>query len=98
MEYAPAQTREEIAVTLDKLASAVHRRRLAAPAIFLLETYKPLTSLMHAATVVCMPVMSLLFGARLAHLVPAILESRENVEGIIQRIEKLSSARSAGHG
>lgn len=74
---------------IEQLASAVHARRMAVPAILFLEAHKPLTSLFHAAAVMSLPMMLPLFGARAREL-PAFLESRDNVEQLIRRIEALA--------
>ncbi len=80
---------------IEQLASAVHARRMTVPAILFLEAYKPLTSLFHAAAVMSLPMMLPLFGARAREL-PAFLQSRDNVERLIRRIEEL--AGEGGHG
>lgn len=80
---------------IEQLASAVHARRMAVPAILFLETHKPLTSLFHAAAVMSLPMMLPLFGARAREL-PAFLQSRDNVERLIRRIEELAGEGGKG--
>ncbi len=82
---------------IEHLASAVHARRMTVPAILFLEAYKPLTSLFHAAAVMSMPMMLPLFGARAREL-PAFLQSRDNVERLIRRIEELQDTAPAAKG
>lgn len=74
---------------IEQLAAAVHARRMTVPAILLLEAHKPLTSLFHTAAVMSLPMMLPLFGARAREL-PAFLQSRDNVERLIRRIEELA--------
>ncbi len=75
---------------IEHLASAVHARRMTVPAILFLEAHKPLTSLFHTAAVMSLPMMLPLFGARAREL-PAFLQSRDNVERLISRIEELAA-------
>ena len=74
---------------IEQVASAVHARRMTVPAILFLETHKPLTSLFHTAAVMSLPLLLPLFGARAREL-PAFLQSRDNVERLISRIEELA--------
>ena len=74
---------------IEQLASAVHARRMTVPAILFLEAHKPLTTLFHAAAVMSLPMLLPLFGAKAREL-PALLESRDNVERLIRRIEQLA--------
>ena len=80
---------------IEQLASAVHARRMTTPAVLFLETYKPLTSLFHAAAVMSLPMMLPLFGAKAREL-PAFLQSRDNVERLIRRIEELAAEGGKG--
>ena len=80
-------------VLIEQLASVVHARRMTVPAILFLEAHKPLTSLFHTAAVMSLPLLLPLFGAKAREL-PAFLQSRDNVERLIRRIEEL--AREGG--
>ncbi len=82
----PSETAEAL---IERLAQAVHGRRMTVPAILFLETHKPLTSLFHTAAVMSLPMMLPLFGAKAREL-PAFLQSRDNVERLIRRIEELA--------
>jgi len=74
---------------IEQLASAVQARRMTVPAILFLESHKPLTSLFHTAAVMSLPLLLPLFGTRAREL-PAFLQSRDNVERLISRIEELA--------
>ena len=74
---------------IEQLAVAVHARRMTVPAILFLEAHKPLTTLFHAAAVMSLPMLLPLFGAKAREL-PAFLQSRDNVERLIRRIEQLA--------
>ncbi len=80
---------------IEQLASAVHARRMTVPAILFLEAHKPLTSLFHTAAVMSLPLLLPLFGARAREL-PAFLQSRDNVERLVRRIEKLAGEGGEG--
>ena len=80
---------------IEQLASAVNARRMTVPAILFLEAHKPLTSLFHTAAVMSLPMLLPLFGARAREL-PAFLQSRDNVERLIRRIEELAGEGGSG--
>ena len=80
---------------IERLARAVHARRMTVPAILFLEAHKPLTSLFHTAAVMSLPMMLPLFGARAREL-PAFLQSRDNVERLVRRIEELAGEGGDG--
>ena len=73
---------------IEKLARLVHRFGMYTPAIFLLETGKELSWLGSQFMHLFSPVMTLIWGdfEKLAFL----LEDKQNVERLIQRIEQLS--------
>ena len=74
---------------LESLARAVSERRLGGPAVFLLESAKPLSfvgsQFMHALS----PMVSVLFGGNQWDTLAEALEDRETVETLIVRIEEL---------
>ena len=74
---------------IESLAQAVHARRMTVPAILFLEAHKPVTTLFHTAAVMSLPLLLPLFGAKAREL-PAFLQSRDNVERLIRRIEQLA--------
>ncbi|MCY4487398.1 MAG: hypothetical protein OXF11_09830 [Deltaproteobacteria bacterium] len=80
---------------IERLAQAVHARRMTVPAILFLEAHKPLTSLFHTAAVMSLPMMLPLFGAKAREL-PAFLQSRDNVERLVRRIEELAGEGGGG--
>ena len=93
---APYDSQSETAGALvERLARAVHDRRMTVPAILFLEAHKPLTSLFHTAAVMSLPMMLPLFGAKAREL-PAFLQSRDNVERLIRRIEEMAGEGGGG--
>jgi hypothetical protein len=74
------------------VAARVHKHGMSVPAVFFLESMKPLSRVLHAATMVSVPILSAIFGAQESQKLLTLLESRENVENLIQSIE------AAAHG
>jgi len=85
-----ALTSERRDQLLDDLARKVVRRRLQTPAIFFLEMNKPLTSLASTAITFSQPTLGAFFGFQRMAEWAALLNDRENVERLIQRIESLA--------
>jgi len=78
----------ELEQILSLIARQVVSRRLNVPAKLFLEMNKPLTGLLYNLSLVSAPVMFALFGSRLSRTVESILESPENVEQLIRKIEE----------
>jgi len=78
---------------ISSLAAQVKSRGMSIPAIFFLEMYKPLTSLLHVGSVICAPVMLPIFGANFSQRAAQFLESRENVELLIRELETLERGK-----
>ena len=84
---------------LRKAAVEVCKRGLEVPAVFMLELYKPLTGILHAGSLVFVPLLTMLFGgAGAAEKLTAMLESREYIEQLIVEIEKLKSGSGGPEG
>jgi hypothetical protein len=77
------------------IAAGIHRRKLASPAIFMLETYKPLLTLFHQSAIVSMPMLLPFVGSERAKSLMPLLESRENIEKLIQLLEQESEKEPA---
>jgi len=84
-EYELTDERRDL--LLDKIARAVVDRNLAAPAIFFLETMKPLSFVGSQVMVFFDPIVSSIFDFKQYNEVRLALEHRENVELLLQRIE-----------
>ncbi|MCX7717318.1 MAG: hypothetical protein N2111_02800 [Candidatus Sumerlaeaceae bacterium] len=73
---------------LNALADAICRRGLAAPAIFFIESVKPLnfigSQMLHALT----PLLSLLADPERIEALAAALEDRDTAERLLQKIEE----------
>ncbi|MBX7138374.1 MAG: hypothetical protein K1X83_10345 [Oligoflexia bacterium] len=75
---------------LNTLARHVSARGLSVPAIFLLEMYKPLSSLIGTAALNVPTLFVPLFGTRLARMASELLSSKQSVETLISIIEEQS--------
>jgi hypothetical protein len=80
---------------LDRLAAAVTRRRMETPAIVALEMHRPLTFLGSQALVVFTPMLAPAFGLENLQRLQKLLEDRNNLDRLIDRIEEQSARRAA---
>ncbi len=85
----PESRRDEL---IENLAQKVTQRRLSAPAILFLELHKPLAFLAGQSLVLGSGFLAPLFGPQNVQQYAKLIESRDNVERLIQRIEELSVA------
>ena len=87
---------ESSGLDLEHLAREVTRRGFGVPAIFVLEMYKPLMSLAHAGVAVGAPLLLPIFGSTMYRSALQLLESPEQIEDLIRRIEVLSKNNRKG--
>ncbi len=80
---------------LERVAQELVRRRLTAPAVFLLESIMPLTFIAAQALIVLRPLVQMLIGIKDYEVFAAALEKRENVEWLLQRLEEAETAPCA---
>lgn len=83
----PAIPAEEDAV-LEKIARKVVQWRMAMPAILFLESVKPLNYIGAQAMVFFEPIVQTIFNFRDYDVFRLAMERRENVENLLQKIEK----------
>ncbi len=95
LDARPAGMPEEL---LEKIALEIDSRGMRVPAIFLFEMYKPLTSLLHAGTLFCAPLIWALGGQKMVEPLQQILESRTSLEALIVKLESLSEMNRELHG
>lgn len=81
---------------LRRFADGIARRGLAVPAIFLLELHKPLTGLGHLIAEAFDPLTRCLVGSERAAAVLKLLESRDNVEFVLDRLEGMTRRDANG--
>lgn len=85
--YRLSMTLGEQLETIEQLAEAVRRRRMVAPAIFMLELCKPFTGCLRELHATTESLQSLLFGRELLPALKTLLLSVENVERLICLLE-----------
>ena len=85
--------------TIRALATQVHKRGMALPAIFFLEMYKPLSGVAHAAALVSSPMLIPFFGPERYEAALRVVGSRDALEQLIQEIERLEEvAKGVANG
>lgn len=84
---------ERLEVLIQRVAGEVVRRRLASPALLVLETGKPLSFLGNQALVFLEPMVRAFLSAPDYDLFLKLLEDRSRVERLIEVIEEGEEAR-----
>ncbi|MGQ9524966.1 MAG: hypothetical protein ACUVTZ_09030 [Armatimonadota bacterium] len=79
---------------IDVVARKVVQRRLEVPAVFFLEMNKLLSFIMGQSLLVAMPFLAPILGIQRVQQLSQLLQERENVDRLIERIEELSQERS----
>ena len=80
---------------IDKVAARIVDKGLAAPAIFLLESSKPLSFVASQGMLFLQPFVEAVLRTRDYEAFQQMLEKRENVEKLLQKIEELEDDRLA---
>jgi hypothetical protein len=91
-------TEEERDRTIEKWARKIVGKGLETPAILFLEMHKPLTFLASQGLLVGMPFLAPFIGVDVVHKYSKLLESRENIELLIRRIEELAADKEEMKG
>lgn len=81
---------------INKVAEHLVQRRLAAPAIFALESMKPLSFIASQGLLALEPFITSVLSIPDYKAFREMLEDRENVETLLQRIEQLEDERLGG--
>lgn len=79
---------EEIEALIEKAAGEIRKRRLEAPAILFLEMNKPLSFLASQSAIVLSPLLVPFVGFDNVNDYSRLLESRDNVERLIRKLEE----------
>lgn len=87
-EEVPEERRQEI---IRVLAKAIVERRLTAPAVFFLESMKPLSFVGSQAMIFLQPVIQAIFPFRSYNEFSVMMEDRKNVEELICEMERLEA-------
>ena len=83
----PALEDGEKTALLEDIARTIRDRRMQAPAILCLESLNPISTVLHSAALVSQPLLSLIFGTERGRKLLSLLESRQDIERLIQLIE-----------
>jgi hypothetical protein len=86
---------EEAEALLEKLADGIVRRRLAIPAVLLLETCKPLNFVGSQAMIALHPFVAAFVKGDDYRKVALLMEQDANVEDLLQRVERKEAAVKA---
>lgn len=84
---------EERDAILERIAQGIVRRGMAAPAVLFLELNKPLSFVASQSLIVLTPFLAPFVRIENVHRYSRLLEKRENVERLIERIEQLEHER-----
>ncbi|MDH7568123.1 MAG: hypothetical protein QHJ73_00880 [Armatimonadota bacterium] len=87
---------QERAEMVERLARRVVERRLESVATLFLEMHKPVCFLGGQLLSVAAPILGALFGFEPMQRLALFVQSRENVEALLTRIEEMSGERRAG--
>lgn len=82
---------------IDTLGAAIAGRRLEAPVIFFLEMHRPLASVVSSLLTAGAPLLSPFIGREWLDSVQSLLESPEELERFMSRLEK-GGYSGAAHG
>jgi len=85
---------DEVSAIADSIARRIVDRRLETPAVFLLETHKPLSFVASQAVLVAMPFLAPVVGAQRMADFSRLLADRANIELLINRIEEMAAERN----
>ena len=88
---------EELAqerAVLTRLADEVVRRRMAVPAIFVLESVKPLNFIASQGLIFFEPIVRTMLSVKDYDVFARALERRENVEWLVRYLEEQEDARN----
>lgn len=80
---------------IDQISEAVVKRGMETPAILFLEMHKPLSFFASQALIVSSPLLAPLVGLDRVSAASSLLESRENVELLVRKIEERAARGAA---
>jgi hypothetical protein len=81
---------------IDRIADEVVKRRLETPAILFLEMHRPLQFLSSQALIVFTPLLSVAFRPENLEKLSLLMEDRQNLERLVDRIEERTFQRQQG--
>ena len=91
----PEEPSEQERRIIEKTARRLVDMRMAAPAIFVLESMKPLSFVASQGLLFLQPIVESILTVPEYQAFQRMLENRENVERLLQRIEEMEDERLA---
>ena len=91
--FSSPESLQEHSVLIEKIAKWVVTRRLAMPALLLLESCKPLNRIFGQSIVIITPFAAFFSIDEMLKQFSDLLQSRENVEKLTEKIENLENLR-----
>jgi hypothetical protein len=92
-DLTPEEELAEEREVLARLGDEIVRRRMAMPAIFVLESIKPLNFLASQGLIFFEPIVRSILSIKHYDIFTRALERRENVEWLIRRLEEADEKR-----
>jgi hypothetical protein len=89
---------EERDQIIERIAQEVVKRRLETPAALFLEMHRPLQFLSSQALIVFTPMLAVVFRASNLEKVSLLMQERENLDRLLNRIEGLARERRGSPG
>jgi len=96
MAFEATLTEAERDLWLERIAEAVVRRRMEAPAVLALELHRPLHFLGSQALIVATPFLGALVGVENVLKLSRLLEDGRNIDRLIERLERPTHAVPTG--
>ena len=93
--WAEELTLDQEDALIEKVATAVEKRKLTAPAIIALEMHKPLAYIGASAALCGSPFLLPFFGFDAVNDYTRFFQRRQNVERLLQRLERPPAKESA---
>jgi hypothetical protein len=82
--------------TLDAVVTAVTRRGLTVPAIFILELHKPLVGMGRLAVEAFDPLLRFVLGSERSSAMLELLQSRAHIEYVVRELERIARGECNG--
>jgi hypothetical protein len=92
-DWSDELTVEERDAWIEKVASGVVKRGLETPMVLFLEMHKPLSFVASQGLIVTSPFVAPFVGIDNVQMLSKLIEKRENIELLVQRIEELGQER-----
>lgn len=89
-------TQERCGQLIDRLAEQINRRRLAVPAVLLLDLFKPFSFIASQGLLLCQPLSAWMNIEQQVADYAALLADRSNVDYLVARLEQGNNREESG--